>query len=301
VRGGVEVENKETHAWEFKAFTEEEINQKYNELLTELQKESKPLTLGLQIYDDFEGLGVGEVKEYTVVGIWNTDRVYDEEKALLSDATSKKLWEEQKELLGFYSEIITNYVEPEDAVYGTLILPYDHSIEQTNLLWDIYKQDDFGADSTKDVLTSSLISNLSMVDSMIKELSKVFFWIGVVLAVFAALLLSNFISVSISYKKQEIGILRAVGARSFDVFKIFFSESFVIATICVVISLIASVALCGAINGTLIILIGASLLVFGLNSLGVLIGVAFITVVVATFLPVWGAAKKKPVESIRAL
>ena len=61
------------------------------------------------------------------------------------------------------------------------------------------------------------------------------------------------------------------------------------------------VALCSAINETLIVLISASLLVFGINSLAILIIVALITVVVATFLPVWSAAKKKPVESIRAL
>lgn len=299
--GGVDVENQETHKWEFKAFTKEEMNQKFNELMAEVQKETKPFTLAMRIYDDYDGIAVGEIKEFTIVGVWNTDKMNDSEKILLAETVSKKLWEEQKELLGHYSEVGTNYVEPEGAVYGTLILPYDHSMEQTNLLWDIYKKDEFGADSTKDVITSSLISNLEMVDSLIKELSKVFLYVGIVLAAFAALLLSNFISVSISYKKKEIGILRAVGARSFDVFKIFFSESFFIATICVAIAIFASVSLCVAINATLITLISASLLVFGINSLVVLIGVAFVTVVVATFLPVWSAAKKKPVESIRAL
>ena len=299
--GGVDVENQETHKWEFKAFTKEEMNLKFNELMAEVQKETKPFTLAMRIYDDYDGIAVGEIKEFTIVGVWNTDKMNDSEKILLAETVSKKLWEEQKELLGHYSEVGTNYVEPEGAVYGTLILPYDHSMEQTNLLWDIYKKDEFGADSTKDVITSSLISNLEMVDSLIKELSKVFLYVGIVLAAFAALLLSNFISVSISYKKKEIGILRAVGARSFDVFKIFFSESFFIATICVAIAIFASVSLCVAINATLITLISASLLVFGINSLVVLIGVAFVTVVVATFLPVWSAAKKKPVESIRAL
>ena len=140
-----------------------------------------------------------------------------------------------------------------------------------------------------------------MVDTTIQDLSKIFLYVGIVLAVFAALLLSNFISISISYKKQEIGILRAVGARSFDVFKIFFSESFVIAAICIAISIVASVVLCAGINGLLLSYISASLLVFGATSILVLIAVAFVTVVVATFLPVWNAAKKKPVESIRAI
>ena len=49
-------------------------------------------------------------------------------------------------------------------------------------------------------------------------------------------MLANFIGTSISYKKQEIGILRAIGSRSNDVFRIFFAESFVIAMINFVLS-----------------------------------------------------------------
>ena len=301
ISGGIDVENKETNKWEFKEFTEEEIVQKYTALITALQKESKPLTLAVKLFDEWDWLPVGEAKEFTVVGVYNSDKSQDSERIYFTDKISNDFWESQKELVGSYSEYISKYVEPENVVYGTLFLPYDHSAEQTQMLWDIYKKSDYGEDGTRDTLTSTIISNLEMVDTTIKELSQIFLYVGIVLAVFAALLLSNFISISISYKKQEIGILRAVGARSLDVFKIFFSESFVIAAICVIISIAASVALCVVINGELIALINASLLVFGINSLAVLIGVAFVTVVVATFLPVWSAAKKKPVESIRAL
>ena len=76
----------------------------------------------------------------------------------------------------------------------------------------------------------------------LKAIARVFFWIGVFFAVFAALLLANFITTSIHYKRQEIGILRAIGSRSADVFRIFFSESFVIA----MINFVISVILCGA-------------------------------------------------------
>lgn len=299
--GGVDVENKETHKWEFKEFTKEEASQKYNALITALQKETETLTLATKLYDDWDGLSVGEIMEFTIVGVLDTDKAQEAERVFLADAVAEKIWENQKELVGAYSEYVTNYIELENAVYGVLYLPYDHSEKQTQMLWDIYKESEYGVDGSKDVLTSTIISNLEIVDSTIKDLSQGFLYVGIVLAVFAALLLSNFISVSISYKKQEIGILRAVGARSFDVFKIFFSESFVIAAICVVISIAASLTLCTVINEELVSLISASLLVFGVNSVAVLIAVAFVTVVVATFLPVWNAARKKPVESIRAL
>lgn len=299
--GGEDVENKQTNQWEFHEFTEEEEEKKSKELLTAIQKDGKALTLAVKLFNDWDGLPIGETKEFTVVGIWNTTKNRDYEKILFTDKIAKGFWENQKENMTFYSEYSTDYIVPENAIYGSIFLPYDHSDEQTEMLWDIYQNQEYGEDGSKSILTSTLISNLEMVDSMIKELSKIFLYVGIVLAVFAALLLSNFISISISYKKQEIGILRAVGARSLDVFKIFFSESFTIAAICVAISTIASVALCNVVNDLLLSLISASLLVFGITSLVVLIAVALVTVIVATFLPVWNAAKKKPVESIRAL
>ena len=62
----------------------------------------------------------------------------------------------------------------------------------------------------------------------IEELSAPLLYVGLALAVFAGFMLMNFISTSSSYKKREIGVLRAIGARGKDVFSIFFSESFVI-------------------------------------------------------------------------
>ena len=107
--------------------------------------------------------------------------------------------------------------------------------------------------------------------------------------------------VNISQKKREIGILRAVGARGTDVFKIFFSESFFISLICVLFSTLGSFALCAVLNVELAEGLGASLFVFGIPSFAVLVGVALLTAVIATFLPVYNAARRKPVDSIRAL
>ena len=121
------------------------------------------------------------------------------------------------------------------------------------------------------------------------------------MAVFSMLLLFNFISVSISYKKKEIGILRAVGARSADVFKIFYSESAIIALICFVLAMVASFITCGVLNSMLASELGASIFVFGPVSWLLMLGIAVVTSVIATFLPVYGIAKRKPVESIRAL
>lgn len=301
ISNGMEVENKTTKKWEFKEFTKEEAAKKHAELVGLLQKEKKPLMLAVKYFDEWEGQAVGETKEFTIVGVYSLNNSQIMDRIFFADKVEESLRKDYKKLVKNYTEYETLYKEPKNAIYATLFLPYDHSVEQTDYLWDVHKLESYGEDGTKPGLITTLISNLEMVDEVVKTLSKVFLYVGIVLAVFAALLLSNFISISISSKKKEIGILRAVGARSIDVFKIFFSESLVIASVCVIFAIVASTSLCTAGNQLIHNLIQASLLVFGMTSILVLVFVALVTVLVATFLPVWNAARKKPVESIRSL
>lgn len=95
-------------------------------------------------------------------------------------------------------------------------------------------------DNMRYKMQNSVTFELDTVNDMLKLFAKVFLYIGIGVAAFAALMLSNFIATSISYKKQEIGILRAIGARSNDVFRIFFAESFIIAMINFVLSCAAT-------------------------------------------------------------
>ncbi|MFQ7700507.1 MAG: ATP-binding cassette domain-containing protein [Christensenellaceae bacterium] len=225
--------------------------------------------------------------------------ILDKENYEKAKIVSDELYSEPEQ--EFYRrEIVTKYVEPENAVYGAIFLPYDRTSATTDTI--VSSVGKFADDDSKILLGNALSEGLAEVNYMVKTLSQVFLWAGLVLAIFSALLLCNFISASISYKKKEIGILRAVGARSFDVFKIFFSESFVITAICVLLSIVGGGVVCAVLNKEFAVLLsGASVFVFGPLSILMLIGVAFLTAVLATFLPVYHAARKKPVESIRAL
>ena len=142
---------------------------------------------------------------------------------------------------------------------------------------------------------------LNVVNEILQVLSKVFLWIGVGFAVFASLLLSNFIGTSISYKKQEIGILRAIGSRGNDVFRIFFSESFLIAAINFVLSAIGTGVVTAIINwairhetGLLI-----TLLHFGIRQIILLLVVSIAIAAIASFIPVKRIASKRPIDAIR--
>ena len=285
----------------FTPFTDKEYDDRLAELLKVAKDLKVDMTIALQLFDVQNQALLGDVQIFKIAGLYKVVDYKYETSYYISDAKADAFWDEQKQVLSDYEEIITDYVEDPNSVYSTIYLPGNVPEDKIDAYWEIYNNEEFGADSSRIAMRGGLVSALQMVDSFVESMSQVFLYAGLVLAVFAALLLSNFISVSISNKKREIGILRAVGARSLDVFKIFFSESFVIGLICTAVSCVASYWLCNMINQEYASMLGASVFVFGIPSIAVLIGIAAATIVVATFLPVQNAARKKPVDSIRAV
>lgn len=150
-------------------------------------------------------------------------------------------------------------------------------------------------------LQNAVTYDLDTVNEELKEFSKIFFYIGLFFAAFAGLMLANFIATSISYKKQEIGILRAIGSRSNDVFRIFFSESFVIAMINFVLSGIGVAAVTVAINSIIRYNVGflVTILHFGIRQVLLLLAVSLLVALLASFVPVMRIASKKPIDAIR--
>ena len=193
----------------------------------------------------------------------------------------------------------TAYVRPADVRYHAFVLPAPQSEAGMRALCSGAGQ--VNADDTFFTVSTPAEHDLRSIDNFIDMFGQVFLWIGVVMAVFSMLLLFNFISASIAYKKREIGILRAIGARSADVFKIFYAESAIIAAACYLLAVIVCFAVCAALNALLAAEIGVSAFVFGPLSWLVMLGIAALTSFAATYLPVRAAARKKPVESIRAL
>ncbi len=299
--GGVWKQNSETKKDELVKFTDAELQKKIKQVFDAVKKDGIKLTVGAKLFSDETQTVYGDLKEFTIVGVYVQKAMYDTDKMIVSDAVLNEWWEEQKNQVDYYSISTTNYKNEANALYHSIFVPYDHSEAQTQIFWDLYDNETYAEDDSRIRPAGLFVDKLTMIDEMVKSLSQVFLYVGLALAIFAALLLSNFISVSISQKKKEIGILRAVGARGLDVFKIFFSESFVIASICVVLATMATIFTCNILNTEVASGFGASLFVFGPVSFIVLIVIALITTIVATFLPVWNAAKKKPVDSIRAL
>ncbi len=243
-------------------------------------------------YKNFAGLS-GELE---VLGYFDIEGQPYVQSYLVSDnfrRTYSQLYDGEEEYTWKYIES-TEYVEPEDAKYNYIIRLTDNSIEQiTEALT--------GGTDVVLRITNNVYTQLEFFVEMITELEQIFLIIGIVMGVFSALMLLNFISVSISAKRKEIGVLRAVGARGSDVFKIFFAEAFIIALICFIIATVVAYVVCSVLNTSMVTVVNMKLLNFQAINVLLILAVSFGISVVATFFPVYFTAKKPPVESIRAL
>ena len=118
--------------------------------------------------------------------------------------------------------------------------------------------------------------------------------ISIVFAVFSALLLMNFLFADMAVRKRELGILRSLGARTFDVVKICMIESFATACIDFVLSLILTGVACVILNAKY----SFGLFVVGIIPLASLLLLCFGTAALATIVPAVRLAVKKPIDVI---
>ena len=194
--------------------------------------------------------------------------------------------------------VFKKYTEGSDKIYSFAVgaMPEDKEEVRSAVAY-CYREDS----NIRYQVQNSVTFELDSVNDALKILSKYFFWIGIGFAAFAALMLANFIGTSISYKKQEIGILRAIGSRSNDVFRIFFAESFIIAMINFVLSSIGVFAATVIINQLMRTEVGIliTILSFGIRQLVLLLAVSIFVAFIASFLPVKRIASKRPIDAIR--
>ena len=204
---------------------------------------------------------------------------------------------------GMFSQSTTSFSPQNysDAMFSRAFVSTDGSASKIKDI--LTYNNSYDSQGVKYEATTGMLDELSYYNMLVELLSKVFLWVGIVLAIFSMLLLFNFITASISAKKKEIGILRAVGARGTDVFKIFFCEAFIIAAICIILSIIFTGVFAGLINNSLSKDSGitVSIFNFGILSVIMIIAIAIVSAFISTFFPVYSNAKKKPVESIRSL
>ena len=149
-------------------------------------------------------------------------------------------------------------------------------------------------------LVNYVITAENMIGSTIKTIAKILPYVGIGIFVFAIILFTTYISASVTYKKREIGILRAIGARSSDVYLIFLNEALCISFIVFSLAVIGSSISVSMTNSSLRTSYGLpiSLLNYGFREVGIILLGCILTALLASFVPVLRIAKKKPVDAI---
>lgn len=251
---------------------------------------------GITFYDNAKN----KIATSTVKVVVYPSNHTDEAAVFANDEIYTALKETTIESSAFFQEYVTEFDFVAGDYSGVLIPVADNfSLLSELVRGELIKSDDY----TTYRIENANYRSVTSVSNTVASLSQVFLWVGVGTAIFAALLLFNFISISIADKKREIGILRALGAKSSDVFSIFLAEAMIIVLICASISVIITAIVCAVLNNQLSAVLSTtfSLFSFGILSVAMIFGTAIITAIISTVIPVWIFSRKKPVDTIRDL
>lgn len=179
------------------------------------------------------------------------------------------------------------------VVNNSLLVPIKNEAETRKILSDFSYKDTLSAASTYSMEVLNLMG-------IINVFKKVGLYISIVLLVFTIFLISNFVITSITYRKKEIGVLRALGAKTNDIVKIFLWEGIALALISAVITSILLVVVTNALN--VLIMDEASLIltpfILGIRQFVMIFLLVFVVVIVASILPINRISRMKPIDAI---
>ncbi|QVK17495.1 ABC transporter ATP-binding protein/permease [Mycoplasmatota bacterium] len=222
-------------------------------------------------------------------------------------------YEENVTVVGFYGPYETNYNAYPIIVSNNIFIDFlessqgDYKFVLTKLSQNA-KEDieliNFNNKIENNIqynIVNEVTTIINYIDSWLDDISSLSFYAGIVVALFASVLLFNFISVSITNRKKEIGILRALGATSKNVFIIFLCESLIIATTIFILAFIGSFSISKYFNYYLRnkynLLI--TLTSFGLRQTGLLFGISISVALISTYIPIKRFSSKKPIDVIK--
>ena len=98
------------------------------------------------------------------------------------------------------------------------------------------------------VMESDLGGDIGTIDNIYYHLHTYLVIIACVVAIFALILLFNFINTTIRYAKNNIGILISLGAKNKDIYKIFTYEAVIITVIAFILSILMWTVACNFAN-----------------------------------------------------
>lgn len=269
-----------------------ELQRDINTLIEKTQEKAKLKYNQKNQYD------AGNVLDSTIVGFF-----------MYYSSTGDNKFEDYM-IVGADLYIATQKMEADQGVYGFAIgvMPTDsNDIKQIAKKHFNYLQivnDD--ASYNKEIKTpiylmsNEVVGTMNEVKGMADSITKYLMYVALGFCLFASLMLMNFIATSISYKKREIGILRALGSKKSDVFGIFFNESLIIAFINFVLASIGCMVTTGLLNAMLRkeYELKITIFNFGIRQLALILVISVAVAFISSLIPVSKIAKKQPIDAI---
>ena len=144
-------------------------------------------------------------------------------------------------------------------------------------------------------------NDVQSIKSFAEFATKVFFIASIAFFIFAAVLMMNFIVVSITYRRKDIGILRSIGARSVDVIKIFIWEALVLAVIAYIVTLIFLFVISFLVNQYAMETVGIviSPVIITLRQPLLLIVIVLLIAFISGAVPILRIARQRPIDAIK--
>lgn len=156
---------------------------------------------------------------------------------------------------------------------------------------------------TRFELMNEINNMMAYNDQMMIFIQDKLYWFGVVLALFTGSLFQNYIHLSITHKKKDIGILRALGGRKKDIFTIFLTEAVFMGTVVSIISLILTVIFIHQLDAFAgkSIRLDVSFLWVEFRQVFWVFTLAISVATLSSWLPIHRYSKQKPVDVIKVI
>ncbi|MCI9233590.1 MAG: ATP-binding cassette domain-containing protein [Bacilli bacterium] len=219
-----------------------------------------------------------------------------------SEMDSKKETTSNLKIIGF--ELNGNYVYMPDNV-GKEFMKSNYTVNNIMIREGDMKALEkllrtFPTDDYKFMSVTTYSYSINNVSTALDYFASIAKYASYLFGFFAFILLTNFIVTSIYYNKKVIGILRGLGARKKDIFKIFLNEGLIIGAFSLALSIATLYALIYWVNDYISshLFFHINFVTFTLENMCILIGSVIGIIFLSSLFTVRKIAKMNPVDAI---
>lgn len=291
--------------------------EKYEELVKLREKKIKEIEKELELNPDYVYEYPEEVPELDINKLMlDFTEKYINEKQLIGKTISvevndlylrtqdikTKLYEDFV-IVGYSFEDIYNYFS-KDSVFNdymrenkeTISIYFNESDQEKLEL--VFKE--FPSENAKYISKTIYSKTISDVEKVVKNVSVIASYFAIFALFFSIVLFIYFTITSVNSNKKTIGILRSLGAKTSDIYKIFYLESFMVGFFALILSTIVSYFSVKIANQLISsnLFIDVSPIIFREDIVLILFVLLIILISISFIIPIFKITRTKPIEVI---